>query len=254
MRRRSVTGPLLLLLIGGLFLWRNLHPETPIFDLLAQYWPFLLIAWGVLRLVEIALSRDAGIRSFTGGEVVLVVLICVVGSGMWEGRQHGIHFNTGGLDVFGETYDYPVSAQAPSAGMTRVTFENPRGNHPGYRRRHAGRDRERPQESFAPGAAGDADNTNGKTPVEIVPQGDRLLIRTNQDRRPDNQRVSDDLEVTVPRGMTIEARGRSGDFEVSDLQGDIELVTRSRRTCASRASAATRAWKSAAAKWFAPSM
>ena len=34
MRRRSFTGPLLLLLIGGLFLWRNLHPETPVFDLL----------------------------------------------------------------------------------------------------------------------------------------------------------------------------------------------------------------------------
>ena len=58
-----------------------------------------------------------------------------------------------------------------------------------------------------------------------MPQGDRLLIRTNQDRRPHNQRVSDDLEVTVPRGMTIEARGRTGDFEVSDIKGDIELVT-----------------------------
>ena len=43
MRRRSFTGPLLLLLIGALFLWRNLHPEAPIFDLLAQYWPFVLI-------------------------------------------------------------------------------------------------------------------------------------------------------------------------------------------------------------------
>jgi len=37
---------LLLLIIGGLFLWRNLHPDTPIFELLAQYWPFLLIGWG----------------------------------------------------------------------------------------------------------------------------------------------------------------------------------------------------------------
>jgi hypothetical protein len=224
MRRRSVTGPLLLLLIGGLFLWRNLHPETPVFDLLAQYWPFLLIAWGVLRLIEIALSRDRRYPSFTGGEVVLVVLICVIGSGMWEGRQHGIHFNTGGLDVFGETFDYPVSAQAPSAGVTRVTFENPRGN-----LRITGGDTQdvvvNGRKIIRAWSRGDADNTNGTTPVEIVPQGDRLLIRTNQDTAPSNQRVSDDLEVTVPRGMTIEARGRSGDFEASDLQGDIELVT-----------------------------
>ena len=100
-------------MIGGLFLWRNLHPEAPIFDLLSQYWPFLLIAWGVLRLIELAVSRDRRYPTFTGGEVVLVVLICVIGSGIWEGRQHGIRFNTGGLDIFGETFDYPVSAQAP---------------------------------------------------------------------------------------------------------------------------------------------
>jgi hypothetical protein len=30
--RRSFSGPLLLLGIGGLFLWRNLHPEAPVFD------------------------------------------------------------------------------------------------------------------------------------------------------------------------------------------------------------------------------
>ena len=52
MRRRSFAGPLLLLLIGALFLWRNLHPEAPVFDLLALYWPFVLIAWGLLRLAK----------------------------------------------------------------------------------------------------------------------------------------------------------------------------------------------------------
>ena len=72
MRRRSVTGPLLLLLIGGLFLWRNLHPETPIFDLASQYWPFLLIAWGVLRLIEVVVSPARRGPAFSGGEVVLV--------------------------------------------------------------------------------------------------------------------------------------------------------------------------------------
>lgn len=223
MRRRSVTGPLLLLVIGGLFLWRNLHPETPVFDLLAQYWPFLLILWGVMRLIEIVLSRDRRYPSFTGGEIVLVVLICVVGSGISEGRQHGIRFNTGGLDMFGETFDYTVSAQAPSGGIKRVTFENPRGNI-----RVTGGDT---QDVVVSGrkvirawGRADADRTNENTPVEIVPQGDRLLIRTNQDRAPDNQRLSDDLEVTLPRGMSVEARGQRGDFEVSDIQGDVELV------------------------------
>jgi hypothetical protein len=224
MRRKSITGPLLLLIVGGLFLWRNLHPETPVFEVLAQYWPFLLIAWGVMRLIEVAVTRDRRYPSFAGGEVVLVVLICVVGSAMWEGRQHGIRFNPGGLDMFGETYDYPISAHGSSAGMSRLTFENPRGSI-----RITGGDTQdvvvNGRKIIRAWSRDDADRTNGSTNVDIVPQGDRLLIRTNQDTAPNNQRVSDDLEVTVPRGMTIEARGRSGDFEVSDIQGDVELVT-----------------------------
>ena len=223
MRRRSFTGPLLLLLIGCLFLWRNLHPEAPVFDLVAQYWPFLLIAWGGIRLLEVVLSPARRTPSITGGEVVLVVFICIIGSGMWEGRQHGFRFNTGGLDVFGETYDYPVSANTPAAGMKRITFENARGNI-----KVIGADT---QEVSVTGHKtirawnhDDAEKTNGNTPVEIVPQADRLLIRTNQDHAPDNQRVSDDLEVTVPRGMTVEARTRTGDFEANDIQGDVELI------------------------------
>ena len=67
MRTRSLTGPLLLLIVGGLFLWRNLHPDTPVFELIAQYWPFLLIGWGVLRLAEVAFWSQARTRAFSGG-------------------------------------------------------------------------------------------------------------------------------------------------------------------------------------------
>jgi len=38
-----------------------------------------------------------------------------------------------------------------------------------------------------------------------VPEGDHLLVRANQDRASNNQRVSDDIEVTVPRAMAVEA-------------------------------------------------
>jgi DUF4097 and DUF4098 domain-containing protein YvlB len=224
MRRRSITGPLLLLLVGGLFLWRNLHPETPVFDLLSMYWPFLLILWGVMRLIEVIVSPQRRTPSFSGGEVVLVVMICVVGSGMWEGRQRGIRFNPGGLRVFGENYDYPVSAQASAAGMKRVTFETARGNI-----RITGGDGPEVvvtgRKAIRSWGRSEADKTNGNTPVEVVPQGDRLLIRTNHDRVPENQQLSADLEVTIPKGLSVEARTRIGDFEVTDITGDVELVT-----------------------------
>jgi DUF4097 and DUF4098 domain-containing protein YvlB len=219
-----LTGPLLLLVVGGLFLWNNLHPEAPLFDMVARYWPFLLIAWGVLRLVEAMVWRDRGHYSFSGGEVVLVVLICIVGSAVWQAHEHGWAFNGRGLDVLGEQFDYPVSAHSATAGISRITFENPRGNI-----KVTGGDALEinitGHKVLRAWARKDADRSNERTPVEIVPQGDRLLIRTNQDRVPDNQRISDDLEVTVPRGVTVEARGHSGDYEVTDVTGDVELAS-----------------------------
>jgi hypothetical protein len=222
MRRRSFTGPLLLLVIGALFLWRNLHPEAPVFDIVATYWPFLLIGWGLLRLLEVVIWRDRQWASFSGGEVVLVILICVFGLGIWQARERGVRFTTGGLEVFGEQFDYMVEAKAPAAGVARVVFENPRGNI-----KVAGGDfqevRVTGRKTIRAWARRDADQTHEKTPLEIVQQGDRLVVRTNQDRVGNNQRIADDIEVTVPRGVAIEARGRTADYEVTDINGDVEL-------------------------------
>src|SRR6476620_10444644 len=119
--RRSFTGPLMLLVIGSLFLWHNLHPDARLFDAVARYWPFVLIAWGLIRLVEVSFWRREGVRgSFSGGEVVLVILICLAGSGIWAAREHGPRFWGPGIEIWGQDYDYPISATASAAGMKRV--------------------------------------------------------------------------------------------------------------------------------------
>ena len=223
MRPRSLTGPLLLLIVGALFLWRNLHPETPVFDLLSQYWPFLLIGWGLLRLVEVAVWRERRTGGFTGGEVVLVVLICAAGSLIWAARANGIHVDTRGLNWWGSSYDYQVDGTAPLGGAKRIVFENARGNI-----KVTGADTTgvtvTGHKSIRAYERSDADRANGNTPLEIVPQGDHLLIRTNQDHVSDKQQISEDLEVTVPRAVSVEAHGR-GDYEVSDVTGDVELAS-----------------------------
>jgi DUF4097 and DUF4098 domain-containing protein YvlB len=190
-----------------------------VFDLIAEYWPFLLIAWGLIRLVEVLLADHGRQLGFSGGEVVLVVLICVFGLGLFQVHQRGIRFTP---EIFGEQYDYPVTAQATAVGVKRIVFENPRGNI-----RITGADA---QEVTVNGhklirsySRSEADRTDGITPIQLVPQGDRLMIQSNQDKVPDRQRMSDDLDVTVPRGVSIEARGQSGDYEISDVRGDIDL-------------------------------
>ena len=36
-------------------------------------------------------------------------------------------------------------------------------------------------------------------------------------------RVNTDLEISVPRGATIQGRGRTGDFDVTDINGSVEI-------------------------------
>ena len=60
MRRGSVIGPLILIGFGALFLFRNLWPEIPLVDFISRFWPFLLIGWGAIRLIEVLVWSATG--------------------------------------------------------------------------------------------------------------------------------------------------------------------------------------------------
>jgi len=69
----------------------------------------------------------------------------------------------------------------------------------------------------------DADQADHQTPLEIVADGDRIVVRTNQEKASHARRISCDLEVTLPRGVTIEGRGSYGDYDVNDLAGSVDI-------------------------------
>ena len=58
MRVRSVVGPLILILLGAVFLINNVRPDLNLFTFIANYWPFLLIAMGVLRLMASSSAKS----------------------------------------------------------------------------------------------------------------------------------------------------------------------------------------------------
>ncbi len=53
MRPRSITGPLIVIFIGLLFLINNVYPEFFSLARIGDYWPFLLIGAGLIGLVEV---------------------------------------------------------------------------------------------------------------------------------------------------------------------------------------------------------
>jgi len=213
-------------MVGSLFLWHNLHPEAPLFDTVARFWPFVLIAWGFIRLIEVSIWRREGVRGgFSGGEVVLIIMICIAGSGIWAARNHGPIYLGRGIDIWGQDYDYPISVTASAAGMKRIVFENPRGFI-----KITGSDTKdvtiTGHKTIKAVNRDDADRANGETPVEIIPQGDRLMVRTNHDRIGNNQRITDDLEITLPKGLAVESRNGNGDHEATDIDGDVDINCR----------------------------
>jgi DUF4097 and DUF4098 domain-containing protein YvlB len=233
MRRGSLVGPLLLILIGLWFLMSTLRPDLPLLDLAARFWPFLLIGWGTLRLLEIFLwtARGRAIprSGVSGGEWTLVVFICLIGSGLYAVSYYRPwnHFgmiSANRVEIFGRSYDYTIPEQKVEAGkVNRVLVENLRGtvHVTGADVREvsaSGRKSVRAMQEK------DADEGNRQTPLEVTAQTDMIVVRTNQDRVTGDQRVSDDLDVTVPRNFSVEVRGRNNDsIEISAIAGGAEV-------------------------------
>jgi DUF4097 and DUF4098 domain-containing protein YvlB len=232
MRRGSLVGPLLIIVIGVWFLVSSLRPDLPLLDLAARFWPFVLIGWGFLRIVEIffwaARGRQLPYAGVSGGEWTLIVFICLIGSGLYAVNRYRPWQNLGVItsnrvEIFGHPYDYTVPEQTAEASKgARILVENLRGTV-----RVAGADVQQVRVSGRKTIRAlkdtDADRAHKQTPIEISGRGEQLVVRTNQDRLTGDQRISTDLEVTVPKSASIEIRGRNGDIEISGVAGPVDV-------------------------------
>jgi DUF4097 and DUF4098 domain-containing protein YvlB len=230
MRRRSIVAPLLLIAIGVAFLIRNLNPEWPLMDMLVTWWPFVLIGWGAIRLVEVAFlyftDRQLPFAGVSGGEWALVVVLTLIGSTVWGvqrfTREGFGKFRIGGVEVFGESYDYPSDPTKIQTGKApRLFVENPRGV-----TRVTGADitevRISSRKTIRAMDRATADRANERTMLKVDQSGDSLSVLTNQERA-ENARVSNDLEITVPFGAAVEIRGKGADVDISGVNGEVAI-------------------------------
>src|SRR5437879_13580147 len=82
-KRRSMTGPFVLIIVGVIFLLGNLHLISweRLGIWFAHYWPLLLILWGVLKLVEHNRAKQEGVAApgIGAGGVFLLMFLIVAG-------------------------------------------------------------------------------------------------------------------------------------------------------------------------------
>ena len=134
--QRSIAGPVVLILLGILFLLGTMHilEIHSLGRLFARFWPALLILWGVLKLVEHEQAKRSGqpSRGIGAGGVFLMLFIIIAGLIATQvehlnWKNIGEHIQIGddqGLDeIFGgSTFNYSdeLSQDIPAGSALHV--------------------------------------------------------------------------------------------------------------------------------------
>lgn len=94
--RRSITGALVLIALGVIFLYSNLRPGFDPWSVLSRYWPLLLIFWGLGRIFDYFMferenvnGASAGTRGYGGEVFAIVVLVVLFMVALGHSRIHG---------------------------------------------------------------------------------------------------------------------------------------------------------------------
>ncbi len=229
--RGTVTGPLVLIAVGVLFLLHAISPNFQIGEILVQYWPYFLILWGVIQLIEVstrfAFNRPIPVNGISGGGWLLVVIICIAGLTAFEMRRPDTWWRRAGfergVEAFGDGHEYSFNRIGKTAGRApRIVIESFRGD-----AKVVGADTtevtvggHKVVRAFD---AHEAEHADKQTPVEVLVQGNTVTIRCNQDRAGSQTPVTTDLDISVPSGSSIEAAGALGDIDLSSITGDVDV-------------------------------
>jgi|SRR5579859_448134 len=235
-RHRSFAGPFVLIIVGVVFLMGTMHILSvgKLAHLFANYWPVLLILWGVIKLIEHMQAQREGTRSsgIGAGGVVLVVMIVVFGliatqleRVNWSGMRDNFNFDDNDFsNLFeGNTYnfndhleqDFPAGASLKvidTHGAVSVHPSNDNKITVVVRKRIAAENQN------------DADKYNTETKPTITAIGGLVTVDAKTEAAGDHP-VESDLDISVPRKASVTIESRRGDVNVSGRDATVNVST-----------------------------
>ena len=231
-RRRSFAGPVVLIILGIVFLLGNMHllSWARLGTWFAHYWPLLLILWGVLKLIEHQQAQRDGLpsRGIGAGGVFLVILIVVCGLIATQASK----FNWGEIrdnmdvqgdfdNIFGQTFNFDdhLEQDIPST----VTSLRVNDDHGAVRVSTADGNKITVVVHKRVGAESqtDADKYNQQTKPQITLAGNVMVLDAKA--QAGDHSVQSDLDISIPRKMELHITGRRGDVSVTGRDGDVEI-------------------------------
>jgi DUF4097 and DUF4098 domain-containing protein YvlB len=234
-RRRSFAGPLVLIVLGVIFLLGNMHMLSwfRIGTWFAHYWPVLLILWGIVKLIEHQQAQRAGVRAagIGAGGVFLVIMIVVLGLGAtqlervnWSGLRDQINLDDDDFgNIFGETYNFDDHLDQPFPAGASLKIIDTHGavsvhasdndNITVVVRKRVGAD-----------SQSDADKYNNQTKPTITTIGGLVTLNAMTEAAGDHP-VEADLDISLPRKVGVTITSRRGDVNLVGRDGNVDIST-----------------------------
>jgi DUF4097 and DUF4098 domain-containing protein YvlB len=233
-RPRSLVGPLILIVIGILFLLRNFGFTIPLMHNFVRYWPLLLVLIGLVRLAEFFAARSAGKPApyMGGGSIFLVIVVILIGICLstafhvrdqidWGSLRDNVEVDDDLMHLFGHEYSFDGELTQPmtEGGVVRVNCE--RGN---ITINHWDQPQIKVvyhQRVFA-GSENEAKSTNSATTPRIQTQGNAVDVQGNTEAA-GAKGVAVDLDIYVPVKAAADLTSKHGDISVTQRTGEIKV-------------------------------
>lgn len=225
--RRSIAGPLILIIIGGLFLARNLGWRFPIWHWFGHWWPVLLIIWGVIALIEHASGNRR--RGLGAGWVLILILLVIVGISAhyssdvdWGGVRNQLQMDDDIGPLFGNAYNYNDTLEQtfPAHGNLRVVCDHGTLN---ITPSNGDTIRVVIHKTLYADNQSNADKYNSETKPEITVTGDSVLLNANTNGAGEHN-VEADMDILVPAAAPLDIASKRGDVTVENHKADVKLA------------------------------
>ena len=232
-RHRSLAGPFVLIIMGTIFLLGTMRVLSvgKLAHLFANYWPVLLILWGVIKLIEHQQAQREGTRASGIGAGGVFLVIMIVGFGLtatqlehvnWSGLKDEINIDDNDFNnIFGETFNFDDHLEENFPGDASLKVID---NH-GAVSIHASDDDKITvvvRKRIGAENQGDADKYNSETKPTITKIGGLVTVDAKVEGAGDHP-VESDLDISVPRKVAVSIISRRGDVNVSGRGGGVDV-------------------------------
>ena len=220
----------MLIIIGLVFLLRNMGVRVPVWHWFGHWWPLLLILCGVIRLVEhYAADRQGYRRAGLGaGSILLLVLIVAVGLSAhyssdvdWGGVRDQIQMDDDLGGIFGTAYTFDDTLQQPfpAHGNLRVVCDHGSLN---ISPADDNTLRVVVHKKVYAQNQNDANKYNEGTRPQITVTGSAVLLNANTNGAGEHG-VESDMDIFVPRDAVLDVASKRGDVTINGRKADVKV-------------------------------